>query len=551
MINLSEFAFLWRLLRAKGYNSVVRHLRERESNHSHVISTSPPIVLLTWGRDDSTLHQALKERPLTVLYLFYWDINGRVEEIAHSIRQTLTRFPKHRIICLCNESHQSADFGRLGIEAIFFNHNALVSEKIFRPQSAAVIKKWDALYNAQLSPFKRIELACRLDSICLVTYRYADSYDRFYEKRIRAVIPKAFWANEELKAGEKLDPAEIAQLLRQTHCGLCLSESEGAMFASMEYLMTGIPIVTTPSQGGRSVFFDETNSIVCSPDTESVYQAVMEWKARQVNPESIRESVMVKVEEHRQRLRVFVESCGAMIDELFVLDDASTDGGFALIKDLGISCIHQEINLGRGGIRHRAMIEATGDLVVCCDATNVLPPDFVKRALPWFDDPKIAAVYGRIEDPNPRGIVGRWRARHLFKAGHSMEIRHHSPLITYGTMVRRDVVLAVGNFNPILRHSEDTELGERLLAAGYDIVFDPSIPIRCNVQNTLGQVLERYWRWHAGKEERITWNAYWNSIVYSIKGMAWQDLRAGDPMVALISLLCPHFQFWRSIFGHF
>lgn len=235
------------------------------------------------------------------------------------------------------------------------------------------------------------------------------------------------------------------------------------------------------------------------------------------------------------------------VDEVFAVDDGSIDGVDSFIDAIGVRTLRNSVNMGRGATRHRAMLEAKGELVVCCDATNVLPPDFVRRLLSWFEDPKVAAVYGWIQDARPRGAVSRWRARHLFKADHPMSVRHHAPLITYGTIMRRSAVLEVGNFDPNLRHSEDAELGERLLAAGYDIVFDPSVPVYCNVRNTLGQVLERYWRWYAGSDEGITWRGYWRNVVFSVKGMAWHDLKAGDPLAALISLVCPHYRHWRSL----
>lgn len=235
------------------------------------------------------------------------------------------------------------------------------------------------------------------------------------------------------------------------------------------------------------------------------------------------------------------------LQDVFAVDDGSVDGSAEhLERDLGMRCLRMGKNQGRGAVRRRAMEEANGELVVCCDATNRLPPDFVGRLLPWFEDAKVAAAFGWIQDPCHRGAVGRWRARHLFKAGHPMEIRRRAPLITYGTIVRRSAVLEVGNFDPALRHTEDGELGERLLAAGYDVVFDPRVPVYCNVQNSLGQVLERYWRWYAGLDEAVSWKGYWGNIVYAGKGMAWQDLMAGDPLAALISLICPHYQFWRS-----
>lgn len=238
---------------------------------------------------------------------------------------------------------------------------------------------------------------------------------------------------------------------------------------------------------------------------------------------------------------------GFQLIEIFGLDDGSTDGGSQLLEASGFRCIHQPTNLGRGAARNHAILVAKGEIVTCCDATNILPTDFVKRLLHWFDDPNVAAVYGRIQDPNPNGVVARWRSRHLFKAGCTMEVSHQAPLITYGTLMRRSAVLNVGNFNRALRHSEDKELGDRLLATGYDIVFDPSVPVICNVNNSVLQVLERYWRWHAGADETVSLKSYWRNLIYSLKVMAVHDLRAGDPCSVLISLLCPHAQFWTTV----
>jgi glycosyltransferase involved in cell wall biosynthesis len=232
--------------------------------------------------------------------------------------------------------------------------------------------------------------------------------------------------------------------------------------------------------------------------------------------------------------------------EMLVVDDGSTDNRVVLSDKKNPRWVRQERNLGRGAARARAILEATGDLVLCCDATNVLPVDFISRLIPWFDNPKVAAVYGQITDTAPQNAVGRWRARHLFKVDQNMMVRHQAPLITYGTLMRRSAVLEVGNFNPTLRHSEDAELGERLLAADYDIVFDPTVPVFCNVQNTMGEVLERYWRWNAGVKPAVTWTGYLKLIWYSIKVMVVKDIQANDPASALISLVCPHFQFWRT-----
>ena len=96
---------------------------------------------------------------------------------------------------------------------------------------------------------------------------------------------------------------------------------------------------------------------------------------------------------------------------------------------------------------------------------------------------------------------------------------------------------------------EDVDLGVRLLAAGCDVVCDPKLRIVSIEPNSLAQVLERYWRWNTAPHGRMDAAAYLRQISYSIKIMAREDLAARDPAAALISLLCPHYQFWKSLSG--
>ena len=235
--------------------------------------------------------------------------------------------------------------------------------------------------------------------------------------------------------------------------------------------------------------------------------------------------------------------------EVIVVDDGSADGSLEVLTGLDVRLIRHGQNLGRGAVRARAMREARHDLVLCCDATNVLPPEFMHRALPWFADPKIAAVWGQIHDPSPRGAVGRWRNRHLFKAGpeRAKTVRHGSLLATYGAVVRQAAVETAGGYDPALRHSEDAVLGQKLLAGGWDVVFDPQLTICAGSPGTLGRTLKRYWRWNAGADESMSLRHYLRHIAHAVKVMAAADCRERDLAAAAISLLCPHFQFWYGV----
>jgi GT2 family glycosyltransferase len=184
--------------------------------------------------------------------------------------------------------------------------------------------------------------------------------------------------------------------------------------------------------------------------------------------------------------------------------------------------------------------------VLCCDATNVLERNFLERLLPWFADAAVAAAFGMITQPAARTAVDRWRGRHLFKLDVPHAIRHRALLSTFGAVVRASAAASVGGYDARQRHSEDADLGRRLLAAGFGVVYDPRAHVTSIASNTVAAVLERYWRWYAGDGRPVGWTTYRRNVSYSLVGMVLKDLRAGDPQSALISLACPHYQFLKS-----
>lgn len=235
--------------------------------------------------------------------------------------------------------------------------------------------------------------------------------------------------------------------------------------------------------------------------------------------------------------------------EVLVVDDASTDASLAQLAGLDIRVIRHESNLGRGAVRARAMAEAREEFVLSCDATNRLPPGFAAAAAPLFAAERTAAAFGPLADPVPRGVASRWRARHLFRQDDQPGRHARALLSTYGTFVRRGAAASVGGFTPTLRATEDADLGRRLLAAGYDVVFAPELTVWSNTVNSAAKVLERYWRWNYAAAGRAVLRSYPRLVWYSWRTMIAQDLRAGDWPAAAVSALCPHYCAARSLFA--
>jgi hypothetical protein len=276
---------------------------ENRSGHAHIFSSNPAVVLLTRQEYSGVIHDEMPDCRLTLLYLFYWTVNpGDIAPMATRIRGNLKQHPKHRVVMLCNELATIDLFRAQGVEAIFCNHNCFVNESHFTIDESQE-KKYDAIYNAAMALYKRHLLAAKVRSLALITYRYGGTHDSEYEKQVRAALAHAAWLVDAHKDSEKASWTQVARYNNQSRVGLCLSAFEGAMYASIEYLLCGLPVVTTRSRGGRDVFFEPEYVETVEDDPDSVNQGIVNLIARAPSASFIRSRTIQKMEEHRQRLR--------------------------------------------------------------------------------------------------------------------------------------------------------------------------------------------------------------------------------------------------------
>ncbi len=290
----------------RNIKATLRSRRDSQFAHVHVFSKDPAVVYLSWGTGREALHRQMKGRPLTLLYLFAgWWLPEEIPPVGEEVRRVLKRYRGHRVVMLCNEEFTVDLFRAEGIEAIFCNHNAWVNETIFQPGGEP--KQYDAVYNAAMSPYKRHLLAAQISSLALITYRYRNTYETGYEEEVRRALAHAAWLVDAHGDDDKASAVEVAGFYRQARTGLCLSEKEGAMFASIEYLLCGLPVVTTKNIGGRDVFFDPAYVEWVEDDPGAVAQGMKNLIARAPAPAVIRERTLEKMAVHRTRLREFLK----------------------------------------------------------------------------------------------------------------------------------------------------------------------------------------------------------------------------------------------------
>jgi cellulose synthase/poly-beta-1,6-N-acetylglucosamine synthase-like glycosyltransferase len=238
------------------------------------------------------------------------------------------------------------------------------------------------------------------------------------------------------------------------------------------------------------------------------------------------------------------------VEEVYVIDDGSTDDSVRLCEAEGIRVIKMGHNKGRGAARAKAMSLIHCELVLCCDATLALSEDFLEIALRHFEEKSVVAVFGKIQQRELKNAIDRWCDMYLYKEQVEFEVVECVTLLTGGAVLRRDEVLQSGNYDKSLIYGEDRDLGLRLNSDGYKLLSDIKMKMYSQIQNNLWDTLERYWRWYAGTNERISLLSYFRNVWYSIKVMAFRDICDRDLKRAFISLLCPHYQFCKTIINN-
>ena len=214
------------------------------------------------------------------------------------------------LILLQNSSLENLIGKATGFKTFLLNQNMHADEQEFTIQNSRS-KKYDAVYVAAAAPYKRIHLALDVKSLFVVTYFWpelrneAGKWDlSLLDDRFASVMH-----NE-----DRISRKEVGAIINQAFCGLALSRVEGAMWAVQEYLLCGIPVVTTRSLGGRGHYLNRQNSIVVRSKSRAVLKGVAEIKSREYNPELIRSNVLEAMEKNRDQFCTIVAKHVALND---------------------------------------------------------------------------------------------------------------------------------------------------------------------------------------------------------------------------------------------
>jgi hypothetical protein len=201
-----------------------------------------------------------------------------------------------QLVVLCNTQDDTSRARKVGLRAEFVNHNCWLDENIFRPVDQST-KNLDAVLVSSPFPVKRAQLASQIVSLAVATHT---PYPREVKE---AVAPQEYF--------EELNNEEVAKLINRSRVGLCLSAAEGACYASSESLLCGVPVVSTPSKGGRDVWYTPHNHLLCEPTPDSVKVTVQELIRKEFEPDLIRAEHIKLATKFRERFVSLTAHLGA------------------------------------------------------------------------------------------------------------------------------------------------------------------------------------------------------------------------------------------------
>ncbi|MHA6722685.1 glycosyltransferase [Sphingomonas sp. RS2018] len=192
--------------------------------------------------------------------------------------------------------------------------------------------------------------------------------------------------------------------------------------------------------------------------------------------------------------------------QIIVADDGSRDATSAIVRtrfgdDDRVTLLTLP-NGGKAAALNRALLHASGEVVIALDADTQFEPDTIRHLARWFADPRIGAVAGDARVGNRVNLVTRWQAVEYITA-QNLERR---ALAGFDAMTvvpgavgawRRTTLDAVGGY-PEDTLAEDQDLTIAVQRAGWRVTYDPEAVAWTEAPESFAGLGKQRYRWAFG-----------------------------------------------------
>jgi len=281
-----------------------------------------PLIIVGFGSPSPNqpalaLSHALRHKKVYYILWSWWTLQDNAElfRTVNSYSHLKEYYPQHDIHIMTNDHVDTLLLEKCKINSSFCHQNAFIDQRKFTIKNEPR-KEYDAIYNARLDRFKRHTLASKLNNVGLIYYSPAKEKQEglAYKEELKRHLPNAVFLNEHPETGVDrfLSSQDICRLYNKSKVGLCLSALEGGMYAATEYLLCGIPVVSTHNVGGRDYFLHQDFSRLVAPEPSAVADATYSLISENIPPKEIRHCTLLKMLKQRQ---VFMDHVQTIFDK--------------------------------------------------------------------------------------------------------------------------------------------------------------------------------------------------------------------------------------------
>lgn len=172
--------------------------------------------------------------------------------------------------------------------------------------------------------------------------------------------------------------------------------------------------------------------------------------------------------------------------EVIVVNDVSGDGTKRFLEKESknknyLKPINRENKSGIGSARNRALKEAKGKYIFFTDDDCLVPEDWIHQHHKRRKKHNVEVVNG-VQYPVKMNWVEAYKTASHFQHYQDTRILKKPNTVdaikTNNLSLKKEIIEEVGDFNENLERAEDTEIGRRILKAGYKAVTDPTLRVK-------------------------------------------------------------------------
>lgn len=159
--------------------------------------------------------------------------------------------------------------------------------------------------------------------------------------------------------------------------------------------------------------------------------------------------------------------------EVLLVDDNSSPENREKLRELSgmATILTTPQNMGMSGARNFGAQNAKSEWLAFLDDDDRYLPDKQERQIRYLEGhPEVKALGGGMTMVTPDGKTEYWGGTPTRRLTLASALCYTASL-AQALMIRRDIFLGLGGFDPKLRHLEDFEFGIRLLASGHEAHF--------------------------------------------------------------------------------